>query len=47
LDDVLSVLTDEQKSKWSTMTGKEFRFSDPPPVGAPGNNPGGNHPPGR
>src|SRR5947199_9704119 len=34
LDDVLSVLTDDQKSKWATMLGKEFRFPIPaPPFG--------------
>lgn len=47
-NDVLSVLTDEQKSKWATMTGKEFRFPIPaPPFGPPGNNPAGNDPTGR
>lgn len=38
MDEIVAVLDDSQKGKWASMSGKEFRFPNPPPF--PGRGPG-------
>jgi len=39
LQDFVMILTDSQKDKWQAMTGKEFRFPNPPQFPGPGSGP--------